>query len=146
MPLRQTLIQCLAAGTATLVLALSWVPDSRMGRLPFMPGWLGDWLDSGGGVNTLRTGLAMAVAAAFIHLASSSRGGLRSVGLAAALLLAAEGGQLFLDSRQASIGDLGSGLVGSVVGVVCARGLAAQGRRSGSAPSNGPDSQEIGGD
>jgi hypothetical protein len=141
MPLRQTLIHCLAAGTATLVLVLSWVPDSRMGRLPFMPGWLGDWLDSGGGVNTMRTGLAMAVAAALIHLAGASRDGRRSVALAAALLLAAEGGQLFLDSRQASLGDVGWGLAGCVLGVACARGLAGQGRHPGEAPSNGSDPQ-----
>mgnify|MGYP000848368079 CR=1 FL=1 len=127
MTLRQTLIQCLAAGAGTLVLVLSWLPDSRMERIPLMPGWLGGWLDQGGPVATLRTGIAMALAAALIHGArwpGSRRG---SAAWAAALLMLAEGGQVLLPSRQASVGDLGWGVAGVAVGVGCAH-LAITGR------------------
>lgn len=146
MPLRQTLIQCLAAGAGTLVLVLSWLPDSRMERLPLMPGWLGAWLDRGGLVATFRTGLAMAVASALIHVAGAPRDARRSVVMAAALLLAAEGGQLILSSRQASLGDVGWGLVGVAVGVACAHGLTGSSRRLGGAPSEEAAPQKTGGD
>ncbi len=146
MPLRQTLIQCIAAGTGTLVIVLSWLPDSRMGRLPLIPGWLGAWLDRGGAVATLRTGLAMAAAAGLIHAAGAPRSVRRSVLISAALLLAAEGGQLFLTSRQASLGDLGWGLVGVAVGVACAHGLTGLSRRSGGTPSDESSPQGTVGD
>lgn len=144
MSARQTLLQCLAAGTSTLVIVLSWVPDSRMGRLPLVPKWLGTWLDQGGEMATLRTGLAMAVAAGLIHLASPAGTRRRSAAVAAAILLLAEAGQLFLRSRQASAGDLTWGLVGVVVGVWCAARFLGSREGRGERESEGAAAQDVG--
>jgi len=121
--LLRTLIQCLAAAAGVFVLVLSWVPDSRLGELPLFPSWFGAWLDQGGVVATMRTGIAMAVAAGLIHAARWMESPWKSGGVAGALLLAAEAGQLILPSRQASVGDLIWGAAGIVIGtgVACLR-------------------------
>ena len=111
------LIQCLAAAAAGLVLVLSWIPDSRLGQLPLFPTWFGAWLDQGGVVATMRTGVAMAVAAGLIHAARWMKSPWLSVVVAGLLLVAAEAGQLLLPSRQASVGDLTWGAAGIIIGV-----------------------------
>ena len=88
--LLRTLIQCLAAAAGALVLVLSWVPDSRLGELPLFPSWFGAWLDQGGVVATMRTGIAMAVAAGLIHAARWMESPWKSGGVAGVLLLAAK--------------------------------------------------------
>ena len=125
-PLRKTLLQCAASGASALVLALSWVPDSHLARLPLLPARLGRWLDSGGVMATARTGLAMAVAATLIHLARGGRAPLGSAALALALLGAAEAGQLLLPNRRADPLDLLWGAGGVALGLTVALALGAR--------------------
>ncbi len=103
-----TLTSSIAAAAAALVLALSWLPDSKLSPLPMLPAWI----DAGGTMATLRTGIAMALATAFI-LGARPRASLTSNMLLALLLLAlAEGGQLLIPTRGASLGDLAWGTAG----------------------------------
>ena len=138
-----TIIQCLAVAAGGFVLVLSWLPDSRLGELPFFPSGFGAWLDQGGAVATMRTGLAMAVAAALIHAARWVESPWKSGGVAGALLLTAEGGQLLLPSRQADVGDLAWGALGIVIGggVACLRFKPPRGPHDPGASPQGPDDQ-----
>lgn len=78
----------------------------------------------------LRTGIAMTLVTALIIGARGERSLLSSLGLAATLLTVAEGGQLILPSRGASLGDLTWGALGALVSV----GLAAALRRRSRGP------------
>ena len=83
---------------AVLVLLLSWTPDSRMELIRWIPGWLSAWSDSGAQVQTMRTGLPLALAG-FLFALSWGVSGTRlwpPWGLVSALVLvvAAEGGHV----------------------------------------------------
>ena len=76
------------------ILALSWAADSRMAMLPWIPGWLAGWADSGGAMQALRTAVPMVMAGILFTLAWRVSGWrhwiLGGIGLALGLLLVAE--------------------------------------------------------
>ena len=127
---------------AVLVLLLSWTPDSRMELIRWIPGWLSAWADSGGQVQTMRTGLPLALAG-FLFALSWGVSGIRlwllwGVVSALVLVVVAEGGQHFLPSRTADWRDVWWGAAGALAGVVIAavvsgigRGLAKMARGRG---------------
>lgn len=112
-----------AAAASALVLVLSWVPDSHLARLPWMPSRVGRWLDAGGVMTTARTGIAMAGAAGLLHLARRGQGARGTVALALGLLVLAEAGQLLIAGRRASLMDLAWGAGGVGLGVLTAAAL-----------------------
>ena len=114
----------LSIALSAVIIYLSWIPDSRMGLVPWLPRWLAGWADSGGGVETLRTGLALAIASFLFSLAcqaSGRRNGIRfSLGFGLLLVLLAEGGQFFLPARSPDWGDVAWGGLGAMAGVIAA--------------------------
>ncbi|NNC89273.1 MAG: hypothetical protein HKN82_12505 [Akkermansiaceae bacterium] len=107
-----------------LVLYLSWLPSSRVSRVEWLPDWLTRWADSGGEVMTMRTGVAMALAALlFTGAWAVSKWRFAPLGglaMAVGLLALAEGGQLLLPARSADWGDIRWGLAGAAAGTALA--------------------------
>jgi VanZ family protein len=128
-----TILLWLAAGSfAAVVLALSWVPDSRLRKLEWVPDWLARWADSGGVMMTMRTGVALAVAGFLFTLtwrvSGWRRAAVAGMVLSVLLLLVAEGGQFFLPARSPAWGDVLWGSAGAALGVLVVAGIDA-GRR-----------------
>lgn len=107
-----------------VVLALSWTGDSRMTLVRWLPGWLGEWADSGGKVMTIRTGVALSLAGFFFAITGRLIGWRHwrwgGFALAVFLVLLAEGGQWFLPKRTPDGGDLTWGIFGAFLGVLAA--------------------------
>jgi len=104
-----------------LILAVSWVPDSRMTELHWLPRWVAALADRD---PNIRTAVPFIPVAFLLLLGFSWRGVkspvLWSVGVCGVCVLLSESGQLFLPSRTADVRDLLWGMSGACVGVVSA--------------------------
>ena len=104
-----------------LVLVLSWATDSRMRLIRWLPAWLSAWADAGGERETMRTAFPLFLAGVVFSLSFRGSGRrcwpLLGMLSCAGLVLAAEGGQLFLENRAADWADVGWGMAGAASGV-----------------------------
>jgi len=64
----------LTLGVSGLIFYLSWIPDSRMQLVPWMPDFLAEWADSGGLVKTMRTAVPVALASFLLTLSGRLMG------------------------------------------------------------------------
>ena len=124
-PNRRGLAFFVLSGVLVILITIaSWVSDSRMTGLRWVPGWMGDWADRDPNIRT---------AIPFIPLAFLLTQGFAwrghqwpvawSVILCGACLGLSEIGQIFLPHRTADMADLMWGGIGILVGAVLAWGM-----------------------
>ncbi|WP_234734487.1 VanZ family protein [Tellurirhabdus bombi] len=104
-----------------LVFYLSWIPDSRMGHLWFLPKWLANWADAEDNLD-LRTGVPFVVLGLLVGLwLEASRVTRYGWGIACislmGLVILAEVGQLAIAGRNFSWMDVMWGCLGAIVGL-----------------------------
>ncbi len=112
----------LALVVSGLMVYLSWIPDSRMELVPWIPHWLASWADSGGSASTMRTAVPVAFASFLFALIGRLMDWkywrVSGVGSALILVMLAEAGQFFLPQRSPNWGDVLWGVAGAVAGLV----------------------------
>lgn len=108
------------AGIA-LVLYLSWVPDSRMNAVSWMPGWVGEWADDGH--KDSRTALPFVGLGLMTGLLLILRRRWKPTDWLAAwaaltvVVLLAELGQIPIPTRRFTFTDIGWGALGAGAGL-----------------------------
>ena len=104
-----------------MICYLSWVADSRMQLVPWLPHGLAAWADSGGPVEKMRTAVPVALASFLVTLIGRLLGWkywfVAGVGSALILVIVAEARQFFLPQRNPNWGDVLWGAAGAVVGL-----------------------------
>lgn len=122
---RRLLIGCAAVLIlgAALVLYLSWVPDSRMALIPWMPHWLGAWADDSRENSRTAYPLVMLGAITGVWLILNNAGRrlmpwIASWGALIAIVAIAELGQLWIPRRDFTFEDIGWGALGAGAGLL----------------------------
>ncbi len=108
----------IAAG-GIVVLYLSWLSDSRMSLVPWIPQWIAAWADQNG---TVRTGVPFVILgfilAGLLRLRSAApRMWAAAFGGMVLLVATAELGQVWLPDRTPSWRDVGWGVAGGLLGL-----------------------------
>ena len=110
-----------------MICYLSWVTDSRIQLVSWLPHGLAAWADSGGPVEKMRTAVPVALASFLLTLIGRLMGWkywfVSGVGAVLILVIIAEAGQFFLPQRNPNWDDVLRGAAGAVVGQLV--GLAA---------------------